>query len=308
MKCFAITKKLRRCKNKASFIFCPIHRIKWWSVIVIIGVLAGLYHDLLKPLSSTFTPSNKSRDRIVNFDSIEPDTVYIMAGSFKMGINKEDFIKLSGTYQNYIDFLKNEIPQKEIKLNAYYISKYEITNREYRKFVEDDGYPEPDGWKSNKFKAPDQPVVGINWSDADNYCKWLSKKTGKKYRLPYEEEWEYAAKGNDNRTYPWGNEEPSSGFNVANFGNKFNRSLKIDEYPSNTSYFKVVNMAGNVAEWCMDTYKNTDLKYNKTEFRKVVRGGSWEDDRFFLRCTARNSFLPGDKKNVIGFRIVRQIE
>ena len=138
---------------------------------------------------------------------------YVPAGAFKMG-------------DNFGDGDPRERPVHMVELDAFYIAKYEMTNGEWRKFRDDPGYDDakfwPGGWVVPKNQVPywndarnhgggtpnsdEYPVLGVNWDSATAYCNWLSAKTGKKYRLPTEAEWEKAARGTDQRRYPWGNE------------------------------------------------------------------------------------------------------
>jgi formylglycine-generating enzyme required for sulfatase activity len=138
--------------------------------------------------------------------------VLVPAGSFRMGdASSEGWPR--------------ERPAHLVDLDAYYIGKLEISNREWRKFREDAGYDDPKFWPGGRVVPRDQipywtqpnnhgggtsgsdsyPVLGVNWDAAVAYCNWLSAETGKKYRLPTEAEWEKAARGTDGRRYPWGN-------------------------------------------------------------------------------------------------------
>jgi formylglycine-generating enzyme required for sulfatase activity len=140
------------------------------------------------------------------------DYVYVSTGTFRMG-------------DNFGDGEARERPVHLVELDAFYIGKYEITNAEWRKFRGDRGYDDPSYWPASRVVPKDQvpywsdprnhgggtpdsdnyPLIGVNWDSATAYCNWLSAKTGKKYRLPTEAEWEKAARGTDQRRYPWGN-------------------------------------------------------------------------------------------------------
>lgn len=127
---------------------------------------------------------------------------------------------------NFGDGEAREGPVHTVDLDAFYISKYEVTNAQWKAFREDPGYDNPQFWPNGIVMPKDQipywtqpnnhggalpghdnyPVLGVNWDAAVAYCNWLSAKTGKKYRLPTEAEWEKAARGTDQRKYPWGND------------------------------------------------------------------------------------------------------
>jgi formylglycine-generating enzyme required for sulfatase activity len=138
--------------------------------------------------------------------------VYVPAGPFKMGDSTGDG-------------LARERPAHIVDLEAFYLAKYEITNGDWKKFRDDPGYDDPKFWPDGRVVPRDQvpywtqannhgggtadsdryPLLGVNWDAATAYCNWLSAKTGKRYRLPTEAEWEKAARGTDQRRFPWGN-------------------------------------------------------------------------------------------------------
>jgi formylglycine-generating enzyme required for sulfatase activity len=241
------------------------------------------------------------------------EMVRIPSGNFCRGTSKDEIDKLVKEHSNWkTELFKDEKPQREIYLDSFYISKYEITNAQYKTFLEDKpNYEKPAYWNTEGFNDPDQPVVGVSWYDADAFCNWLSEKTGENYRLPTEAEWEKAARGTDGRFFPWGNEEPD--ISKANFMEQHHKTIPVKEKPLGASAFKLMHMAGNVAEWCSDWYDESyyriaderDPNGPSNGARKVVRGGAWNDNAFFLRCADRNSYPPKVKKEIIGFRIVR---
>src|SRR5262249_16096757 len=146
-----------------------------------------------------------------------------------------------------------ESPSHPVNLEPYYLSKYEVTNKEYREFIAATGHKAPSsGWKGQDYfpGQEDYPVTNITWDDAVAYCKCRSELANIEFRLPTEFEWEYAARGDDSRLYPWGvNWDP----NYAN-ANKPNSTspLRVNSAPNNTedrSQFGIFAMAGNVSEW-----------------------------------------------------------
>jgi iron(II)-dependent oxidoreductase len=246
----------------------------------------------------------------------EHEMIFIPCGSFFIGSSETEINLLMNDHPDWrTDWFVEETPQSEITLDSFYISKYEITNKQYRNFLNDNpGYEKSDSWNDENFNGPDQPVVGVSWYDATAYCNWLSEKTNKKYRLPTEAEWEKAARGNDGRIFPWGNEEP--GLNRANFMGQNHRTVSVRENIQGISVFGLMHMAGNVSEWCADWYDKNYYQFSNERnpegpangTRKVVRGGSWQDNTFFIRCASRNSYPPDIKKESLGFRIVREPE
>jgi formylglycine-generating enzyme required for sulfatase activity len=168
------------------------------------------------------------------------------------------------------------------------------------------------------------PVLGVNWDSASAYCKWLSAKTGQKYRLPTEAEWEKAARGTDQRRYPWGAAIDRS---YANFvgAQDYDTGLPVGYYDgttrgdrqthSNASPYGAFDMAGNVMEWCQDWYgrdyysvsprKNPQGPANGAY--RVVRGGTFFVEAFDLRTYARSAAWPSFQGHrMIGFRAVRE--
>ena len=125
--------------------------------------------------------------------------VKIPAGKFLMGSTKEQASASRKRWTVETKWVEWEQPQHTVELSEYSIGKYPITNREYQAFVRDAKYKPPQGWDGDQFPAEkgSHPVVNVSWNDATAYCKWLSEKSGKHYRLPTEAEWEKAARGED---------------------------------------------------------------------------------------------------------------
>jgi formylglycine-generating enzyme required for sulfatase activity len=241
--------------------------------------------------------------------------VCIPEGNFLKGTSDTEIRELLNDHPDWRhEMFRDETPQKEIYLDAFYISKYEITNKQYGKFLKDNPqHPRPGNWNMKNFNDPDQPVVGVSWNDAVAFCNWLSKKTAKNYRLPSEAQWEKAARGTDGGMFPWGDSGPN--IQIANYNNPYGNPMPVGYYPRGENLvYGTMEMAGNVAEWCNDWYdERYYIKLENTEnprgpltgSKKIVRGGSWIDNAFFLRCTARNCYPPGTRREIIGFRIVR---
>lgn len=241
--------------------------------------------------------------------------VHVPSGTFLRGTNKDqidELIRICSRWQP--EFFKNETPQKEIEVDSFYISKYEITNEQYGKFLNDNpSHEQPAFWYNENFNKPDQPVVGVSWHDAVAYCNWLTEKTNETFRLPTEAEWEKAAQGTDGRFFPWGNEWPT--IDRANYIDQHDQPVPVKEKPGGASPFKLMHMAGNVSEWCSDWYDENyyeslmNLKNPKGPQegeKRVVRGGDWSDNAFYLRCKARVSYPPDTRNQFVGFRIVRE--
>jgi len=224
----------------------------------------------------------------------------------------------------------DEKPQQQLYLPTYWIGKTPVTYAQFRPFVEGDGYTnpaywgddgwewrtnekrtQPDYWNDKKWNGDAQPVVGITWYEAMAYCRWLSAQTGDDYRLPSEAEWEKAARGTDGRSYPWGNQSPDE--TRANFNQAVGRTTPVGRYPAGASPYGVLDMAGNVWEWTRSEYQ--DYPYNPDDGREdgsnpagkvfTLRGGSWWNDRTYVRCAARYWYFPPSfGYDILGCRVL----
>ncbi|MDR4504747.1 MAG: formylglycine-generating enzyme family protein [Candidatus Scalindua sp.] len=186
-------------------------------------------------------------------------------------------------------FMWNE--KKSIEIREFYIDKYPITNKQYRKFIEETGHDLPAFWEDEKFNNPEQPVVGVSWDDATAYANWAGK------RLPEEKEWEKAARGTDGREYPWGNMKPDEGLAVFDLESSRGFPSVVGKHPLGASPYGCHDMSGNVWEWCQEWYSVG--KY------RVVRGGSWINHMYALKCSYRSCSVPSGKDNNVGFRCVK---
>jgi len=281
-----------------------------------LAIIAGLF--TIAAVIMGWILSNKSAPE--NEQSIRPSLpdsgiimVLVPAGDFLMGTdNSEVDILITDHSEWQRDWFSNETPKRKVYLVSFFISKYEITNEQYGKFLK--AHPEyhpPPYWNNQDFNQPKQPIVGLDWNDAIIYCDWLTEKTGKDYKLPTEAQWERAARGKDARIFPWGQDFPNW---KANFQNQAKAPLSVGTFPSGTNELGLFDMAGNVAEWCSDWYDevyyhsalNSNPQGSRSGHEKVVRGGSWQDVAFYLRCAARMKYEPNTHKETIGFRIVIQ--
>ena len=158
-----------------------------------------------------------------------------------------------------------------------------------------------DSADDKRFNKDEQPVVGISWYAARSYCLWLSliESGGANdhlYRLPTEIEWEYAAGGEESRTYPWGEPEPTP--TRANYNDNEGATTPVGRYSEGATPEGLYGMAGNVWEW-------TDSWYDeKTRSSRVFRGGSWYCIDEFCRSAYRYDYAPGRRYFGIGFRLI----
>lgn len=183
-------------------------------------------------------------------------------------------------------------------LEAFYIDIDPVNNAQYREFVEACQYRTPRIWDEDpEMAAPELPVTGISWMDAQQYCKWANKN------LPTEEQWEKAARGTDGRVYPWGGTPPTADMVNFNAGNGTRPALKaLSGFEGNTSEFGCRYTVGHVWEW-------TNTKFEGESKHRVIKGGSWSDpnDPKFLSAYARLWATVKEKSELIGFRCVRPV-
>ena len=233
----------------------------------------------------------------------------------------------------------SEQPQHNVLLSSYQISRYPVTHAQYQVFIDAGGYTEKwkacwteDGWawkEAETSTAPDlyggefdvlnHPIVGVSWYEATAFCHWLTYKLREcgeltetqEIRLPTEAEWEKAARGDDGRIYPWGDEIISEHANYGDTG--LGTTSAVGCFPRGKSPYGCEEMTGNVYEWCVDWY---DEEYYAQSPEKeprgpasgsdrVIRGGNWNLDAGYVRAAYRNWNAPDDRYYVIGFRLVR---
>lgn len=222
-----------------------------------------------------------------------PKMVWIPSGSFRMGD-----IQGNGKY--------GQVHQVAIKRFA--MGQYEITFAEYDRFAEATKREKP---ADNGWGRGNQPVINVSMEDAMDYTKWLSKQTGKKYRLPTEAEWEYAARAGTETYYWWGNEIGSNQANCAVCGSSWDRKQTAPVGSFEFNAFGLYDLAGNVFEWtCSEFEKRYSGKeqkcVNKKRVKAVYRGGSWRSKPLLLRSAYRNVWGSHGRNSLIGFRVVRE--
>lgn len=225
---------------------------------------------------------------------IELDMISVPAGEFLMGCNTGP---------------ANERPVHRVFVDAFAIGRFAITNGLYQAFVESADHQPSASWNDPRFSHPDQPVSSVSWFDATDYCAWLSKATGKHYRLPTEAEWERAARGGlEGKLYTWGDEPPRDQPNYSELW--LNGPERVGQRPPNA--FGLHDISENVHEWCSDWYDEhyylTSPSRNpagpETGTRRASRGGSWRHQIKITRVAARSSIPPEFKYADYGFRCV----
>ena len=227
------------------------------------------------------------------------EMIRIPAGKLKMGSNS--------TLADQAD----ENPEHEVRLKVFYVDQYEVTNLQYKDFVDATGHRQPAHWFNGTFpnaNMADHPVVNVSWEDASAYAEWTGK------RLPAEAEWERAARGDKNSEYPW--RRGAIAQDNANFENPQGGTSSVTKYDGGKSEFGVWDLSGNVGEWVNDWYDpkyyasspDADPKGPSEGRQKVYRGGGYHTNKVDIRASARHFALASSYHDYIGFRCAMDVE
>lgn len=266
------------------------------------------------------------------------EMIFVKGGTYSMG----------WSHSHDINVFQSENPAHAVTLDDFFISSKEITNSQFCVFLNEVGNQEENGQeyintdfgfddikcqieqKGDQFVVQpgfeNHPVICVSWYGANAYCRWMAEKTGKKYRLPTEAEWEYAARdGGKDIRYAWGNDFPKGkkGGNIADAANKKRypdyvmATAEYDDgyiYTSPVAQFEpsglgLYDMTGNVAEWCSDWKDNytysaaTNPMGPESGDDKVKRGGDWNTGLSTISLFQRSGNRPGATSVMTGFRI-----
>ncbi len=214
-------------------------------------------------------------------------------------------------------FLFGEDNRKLI-IDTFNISRYPITNLQYQAFIDDDGYQNLDYWtqikkpasKSSRWTQINRPREIVNWFEAIAFCRWLSQRINIDVNLPTEQQWEKAARGTKALIYPWGNRYKFGYANLHETRKKtgnwhLKQTSAVGHFPKGSSPESVMDMSGNVWEWCLNTYDNTnDISISDRSEPRVLRGGSWGSGPNVAHSTDRYRLYPGGRYDNVGFRVV----
>lgn len=232
------------------------------AVLTIIGAFQIAFRSFLKPETPKISELRLHEAPPANM-------VYVPGGEFFLGRDEGGRI--------------SERPAHKVCVDPFFIDATEVTNEEYRKFIEATKHKPPKTWRNNQFPPGDAklPVTGVTWDDANAFAKWAGK------RLPTEAEWEFAARGSDGRIYPWGNQWSSE---LVNADNKV-KAIQPVGTNKGASPFGALDMSGNAWEWTADDFKpypNGKLPSHipKGEV-KTLRGGAFDSKPDFATTTFR---------------------
>jgi formylglycine-generating enzyme required for sulfatase activity len=222
------------------------------------------------------------------------DEVRVPGGTFTVGAVKQDRRAES-----------KEAP-RQATIESFYIDRNLVTNALYGAFLADTDAPRsayPAYWKNLDYNGPDQPVIGVSLEDANRFAAWVSKRLGGKVRLPTEEEWEKAARGDAEVIYPWGDQSPTDSVRANYNGNgRFDGTSPVGSFENGKNAFGLYDMAGNVWEWTSTPSDSPDAPG-----AAIAKGGSWMDGPNELRVSNRRDLDPARRFSDVGFRLVREV-
>lgn len=276
-------------------------------------------------------PDQEPSQAIRQNPSDEATMILIPDGEFLLGSNEDEIDEQFRRFGYQSDWKKHgmdEIPRHRQAVKRFLIYKYEVTNTQYKKFVDATGHAPPPYWKGKEYPTGQgtHPVVEVSWEDAEAYCGWAGT------RLPSEAEWEYAARGpapasgGPGRIFPWGDAWDRSRANSASYhagkelltapawqewydGNDqalYPLTSAVGSFDKGQSPFGVHDLAGNAWEWCADQYGpyagHPGDRDAPEKNSRVAKGGSWANVSFHLRSADRNEFAAETRNLYIGFR------
>jgi toxoflavin biosynthesis protein ToxD len=243
----------------------------------------------------------------------EPEMVEVPGGQVELGLRAElvdNVVARWGHAGVMADWIRKECPAHLVDVPAFRIMRYPVTNQEYLDFLRSSGVAAlPSSWKFGAYPVQwaNHPVWTLRPRDADAYSAWLSARTGRRFRLPSEAEWEYAASGGTGREYPWGDEFQPDRANTVEAGPLTTTPVGI--YPAGRTVFGCDDMAGNVEEFVADDYApypggvriDDDLSPAGKPYQ-VTRGGSFTRFGDLARCRRRHGWFPR-QLYAVGFRL-----
>ena len=299
---------------------------------VIKGRIFNKARHVLRPLRSALRKETIQTSSIHNAQD-GAEMVLIPRGTFLMGSTEkevEEQIQDAGLPEEWKSHLLDEQPRHSRTVEAFYIYKYEVTNQQYKAFIEATGHRAPGYWGGSDFPAGkgNHPVVEVSWDDAQTYCQWAGTS------LPTEAQWEYAARGapsaegQSSRVYPWGDKwdrtlSNNSSFHAGkelqdadtwgawNDGDQkslFPLTTPGGAFPKSISPLGVHDMAGNAWEWCAEIqapYPDQKAEEAEKKTFRARRGGSWANVALHIRSADRQAAAQDDINYYTGFRCVK---
>jgi formylglycine-generating enzyme required for sulfatase activity len=269
-------------------------------------------------------------------NSVAFDMIEIPARRFTMGLPASERNELINNCKKYCsgencktceEMARSETPQHEVKVEKFYMSRTEVTQAQWNAIRELDKkalLENPSLSRSDPTYDGDRPVERVSWVEAKEFCRLLSQKTGRTYRLPTEAEWEYSCRAGTQTPFAFGNTIYGEYFNYD--GHKpYGKPAPAPGIYKTTVWvtldrlalanaFGLSHLHGNVAEWCEDSWhanyegapSNSSAWLVQGNKLRIARGGSWIDPAYACRCSARQKFVENAKEPYLGFRIVME--
>ncbi|MGV7222404.1 MAG: formylglycine-generating enzyme family protein [Nitrospinales bacterium] len=232
------------------------------------------------------------------------DMALIPAGNFYQGSSEEMVDWAIGKFHaESREWYRDETPVYKVYLDDFFIDKNEVTVGQYKIYIKKTGKPKPKYFEDPNFNQDNQPVVGVSWQEAKDYCAWEGK------RLPTESEWEKASRGPDAKIYPWGHQVDETKANVLGMNDKYRYPAPVGMFPQGQSLYGLMDMSGNVWEWTDSWYQPYPGNEQKNDLfgkkLKVTKGGSWAANMDLARSALRGKMLPEERQNYLGFRCAK---
>jgi sulfatase modifying factor 1 len=257
-------------------------------LVVVVGLVVGM------SACTSFSFPSKGGAGEAPAELIDPSAmVSVPPGKFLMGASQGE---------------PDEFPAHDVEVSGFRIDRTEVTNAEYALCVEARVCRKAAFVDDGDLGRPRHPVVGVTWTDADAFCKWVEK------RLPTEAEWEYAARTPSFAVFPWEGRFKPTAVNGRGDVDGYAKTAPVGTFDEGRSGLGIHDMAGNAAEWTADWYEGTYYKKSEAKDptgpalstgKRVVRGGSWADSDYRMRSTARADQDPATSRNSVGFRCVK---
>lgn len=241
-----------------------------------------------------------------------PPFIHIPSTVFLLGTPEHLLSRLAHQFGGARDSYREEAPQHELHLPAFWIAGVPVTNAVFGAFVRETGTPPPNYWRGADMAVLQQhPVVDVAWHTAQAFCAWLTQAVppqgGGQYRLPSEAEWELAARGVDGRLFPWGDTWDVQFANTRESG--LAQTAPVGSFPEGASPWGCLGMAGNVWEWTVSLdalypYTPTDGREDpQAAGRRILRGGCYANPHGYARCACRFRLAPDVRNPFLGFRL-----
>lgn len=250
-------------------------------------------------------------------DPLDPVMVEVSGGNATIGTPAEDVARLHAEYERYgvqESWIAKEAPRWSTTVAGFRLARYPVTNVEYARFLSETDFEQlPSSWPCGRppLACDNHPVYTVSAEAADAYARWLSARTGRRFRLPHEWEWEYAAAGPGGRRFPWGENFQELHANTMEAG--LLMTSPVGCFPHGESWCGALDMAGNVEEFVSSVYEPypaaeivEDDLWRLLGHYRVARGGAFNRFRDLSRCQRRHGAYP-KTLYAIGFRIAEDL-